>query len=112
MGIFEIGEEHNKIRLENKEGGSEIVINVALIQDDVGWNPRWPIFHERADPYEEHEEHEGENEGKITRGTQENTQTNKNDHTCTRSMNTKEIQNPKSTTDDTRGNRFFSMRRS
>ena len=29
VGIFEIGEEHNKIRLENKEGGSEIVINVA-----------------------------------------------------------------------------------
>ena len=32
---------------------------------------------------------EGENEGKIMRGTQENTQTNKNDHTCARSMNTK-----------------------
>ena len=28
-GIFEIGEEHNKIRLENKGGGSEIMINVA-----------------------------------------------------------------------------------
>ena len=28
--IFEIGEEHNKIRLENKRRGSEIVINVAL----------------------------------------------------------------------------------
>ena len=27
--IFEIGEDHNKIRLENYEGGSEIVINVA-----------------------------------------------------------------------------------
>ena len=30
VGIFEIGEEHNKIRLENKEGGSKIMINVAL----------------------------------------------------------------------------------
>ena len=29
VGISKIGEEHNKIRLENKEGGSEIVINVA-----------------------------------------------------------------------------------
>ena len=29
VGIFEIREEHNKIRLENNEGGSEIVINVA-----------------------------------------------------------------------------------
>ena len=28
VGIFEIGEEHNKIRLENEEGGFEIVINV------------------------------------------------------------------------------------
>ena len=49
MGIFEIWEEYNKIRLENGGGGSEIVINVAhdtkmmvsrdklaLIQDDVG----------------------------------------------------------------------------
>ena len=49
VGIFEIGEDHNKIRLENTMGGSEIVINVAhdtkmmvsrdklaLIQDDVG----------------------------------------------------------------------------
>ena len=30
VGIFEIGEEHNKIRLETQRGGSEIVINVAL----------------------------------------------------------------------------------
>ena len=36
------------------------------------------------------EEHEEGNEGKITRGTQENTQTNKTDHTCARTMNTKE----------------------
>jgi hypothetical protein len=27
VGIFEIGEEHNKIRLENKGRGSKIVIN-------------------------------------------------------------------------------------
>ena len=31
VGIFEFREEHNKIRLENKGGGSEIVINVALV---------------------------------------------------------------------------------
>ena len=29
VGIFEIEEEHNKISLENKRGGSEIMINVA-----------------------------------------------------------------------------------
>ena len=69
----------------------------------------WLVFHERSGSREESEEHEEGNEGKITRGTQENTQTNKNDHTCARSMNTKEIQDPKSTTDDTRGNRFFSV---
>ena len=40
---------------------------------------------------------------KITRGPQENTQTNKNDHTCARSSNTKEkIQDPWTTKDDTR----------
>ena len=52
---------------------------------DVGWNPNHPIFHERSGSRDEHEEHEEGNEGKITRGTQENTQTNKNDHTCARS---------------------------
>ena len=31
VGIFKIGMNHSKIRLENKEGGSKIVINVALI---------------------------------------------------------------------------------
>jgi hypothetical protein len=39
VGIFEIGTKQSKIRLENYGGGSKIVINVALIQDDVGWNP-------------------------------------------------------------------------
>ena len=49
----------------------------------------WTIFHERSGSRVEHEEHEEGNERKITRETQENTQTNKNDHTCARSMNTK-----------------------
>ena len=31
VGIFKIGEEHNKIRLESGGGGSEIMINVALL---------------------------------------------------------------------------------
>ena len=46
------------------------MINLALIQDDVGWNPRGRSFTFGADPYEEHEEHEGY-EGK----TRENNQT-------------------------------------
>ena len=29
VGIFKIGEEHNKIKLGNEEGGSKIMINVA-----------------------------------------------------------------------------------
>ena len=37
VGIFEIGEEHNKIKLENKGRGSKFVINLALdAKDDVG----------------------------------------------------------------------------
>ena len=60
------------------------------------------VFHElEAKSREEHEEHEGENEGKITRGTQENTQTNKNDHTCARSSEHKEIHDPNPTRDET-----------
>ena len=55
---------------------------LALIQDDVGWNPRWPIFHERSGSREEHE-------GKSQRGTQEKHSNQKYDHTCARSMNTK-----------------------
>ena len=82
VGIFEIGEEHNKIKLENTTGrlGNRDQRG-SRYQDDVGWNPRWTIFHERSGSREEHEEHEGKHE-RIT-------QTNKNDHTYTRSMNTK-----------------------
>ena len=43
---------------------------LALIQDDVGYNPSGPIFHERSGSRDEHEEHEGENEGKYKRNTQ------------------------------------------
>ena len=64
-----------------------------------------------ADPYEEHDEHVGKTRGKHDRNTREITQPTRIDHTCTRSMNTKgEIQDPKSTTDDTNGNRFFYVR--
>ena len=57
-------------------------------QVDVGWNPRWPIFHERSGSREEHEgNHEGKHEGKHER----NTKTNKNDHTYARFSNTKEF---------------------
>jgi hypothetical protein len=32
---------------------------------DVGWNPKWPIFHDWSGSYEEHEgKHEGIHEGK------------------------------------------------
>ena len=48
---------------------------------DVGWNPRWPIFHERSRSHDEHEEHEG----KTWRGTQENHSNWQNDHTYARS---------------------------
>ena len=51
---------------------------------DVGWNPRWPIFHEKSGSREEHEEHEGNHEGKHERITQ----TNKNNHTYARSKYT------------------------
>ena len=45
MGIFEIGQEHNKIRLENKKGGSNFVRNhSSRYHDVVGWNPRWRSF--------------------------------------------------------------------
>ena len=40
--------------------------------------------------HDEHEEHEGENEGNHEGKHERNTKTNKNDHTCARSMNTKE----------------------
>ena len=49
-------------------------------QDDVGWNPNRPIFHERSESREEHEKgNEGKHKGKHKR----NTQTNKNkSHMC------------------------------
>ena len=65
----------------------------------------WPIFHERSGSRDEHEEHEEGNKGKITRGTQENTQTNKNDHTRTRPMNTKEDTRSKVNNGRYKGNR-------
>ena len=68
----------------------------------------WPIFHERSGSREEHEEHEGNHEEKHERITQ----TNKNNHTCARSSKHKEIHDPNPTRDDTKGSRFFSMRRS
>ena len=60
------------------------------MEDDVGWNPRWPIFHKRSGSREEHEEHEGENEGNHEGKHERNTKTNKNDHTCARSSKDKE----------------------
>ena len=73
----------------NVAHGTKMMVSrdkLALIQDDVGWNPRWLIFHERNRSREEHEEHEGKHEGKHERITQ----TNKNDHTCARSSKHKE----------------------
>ena len=82
VGIFKIREEHNKIKLENEEGTPRNCDQRgSWYQDDVGWELHRPIFHERSGSRDEHEEHEEGNEGKITRGTQENTQTNKYDHT-------------------------------
>ena len=78
VGIFEIRGKHNKIRLENNEGRlKNRDQRGSWYQDDVGWNPKWPIFHERS---RSREEHEGKHE-RIT-------QTNKNDHTYARSKYT------------------------
>ena len=66
VGIFEIGEEHNKIWLENEEGRlRNCDQRGSRYQDDVGWNPRSPIFHDWRGSYEEHEgKREGNHEGK------------------------------------------------
>ena len=66
-------------------------------------------FTKGADPYEEHEEHEGETRG----NTRETLNQQEIDHTCARSMNTKEdtlIQSQQRTIQTVTG--FFSMRRS
>ena len=48
-----------------------------------------------------------------TRGnTRESLKTTRFDYTCARSKNTKGDTDPRSTKDDTKGNRFFSVRRS
>ena len=79
---------------------------------DVGWNPNHPIFHERSGSREEHKEHEGETRG-ITRGnTRETLQHTRMITQALDPRTQRKIQDPKSTTDDTRGNRFFSVRRS
>ena len=66
VGVFEIGEEHNKIWLENEEGSlRNCDQRGSRYQDDVGWNPIWTIFHERSGSREEHEEHEEKSRGEI-----------------------------------------------
>ena len=47
-------------------------------QDDVGWNPNRPIFHEKSGSREEHKEHKEGNEGNHKGKHERNTQTNKN----------------------------------
>ena len=73
-----------------RDEGQKINDGVGRKMIDVGWNPRWPIFHERSGSHEEHKEHEGDHEGEHEGKHEGNTKTNKNDHTCARSMNTKE----------------------
>ena len=86
MGNFRIRDKINKNKARNTTGRlRNHDQRGSRHQDDVGWNPIWPIFHERSGSRDEHEEHEGKHEGKHERITQ----TNKNDHTCARSMNTK-----------------------
>ena len=64
----------------------------------------WTIFHERSRSREEHEEHEGGNEG-ITRGnTRETLKPTRYGHTYARSSKHKEIHDPNPTRDDTSGN--------
>ena len=43
------------------------VFIIPILDADVGWNPKRPIFHEREDPIQGHEEHEGKAR-EITRG--------------------------------------------
>ena len=75
MGIFEIGEEHKKIKLENKgQGLQNRDQRGSWYQYDGGYNPRGWSFTIGADPYKEYEEH-GEEQREITRGnTQEQVQ--------------------------------------
>ena len=48
-GNFWIRTKNNKIKLENKERGlRNRDQRGSWYQDDVGRNPRWPIFHERS----------------------------------------------------------------
>ena len=48
-GNFRVRTKNNKIKLENKERGlRNRDQRGSWYQDDVGWNPRWPIFHERS----------------------------------------------------------------
>ena len=69
VGIFEIGEEHNKSRLENNKGRlRNRDQHSSGNQDVVGWNSKRSIFHERIRSRDEHEEHAE----KTRRGTQEN----------------------------------------
>ena len=42
-------------------------------QDDIGWNPNRPIFHERSGSRDEHEEHEGEKRENTRGNTRGNT---------------------------------------
>ena len=73
VGNFRIWDKINKTRLENKEGRLRNCDQRGLLwQDDVGWNPIRPIFHERSRSHEEHEEHMGTHEGKHERITQTN----------------------------------------
>ena len=70
---------------------------------DVGWNPRWPIFHERSGTRDEHEEHEGKNKENTRGNTREITQPTRSGYTYARSSKHKEIHDSNPTKDDTSG---------
>ena len=78
-----IWNERNARVFRHKNAPPTILLKLIVDEaNDVGWNPRWPIFHERSGSREEHEEHKGKHEGKREGKHERNTKTNKIDHTC------------------------------
>ena len=95
----------DRLVLLTNEGPSLDKTNEPWRKFDVGWNPRWPIFHERSG---------SQLRTRRTRGETQENHSNQQD-SITRALDPRtqrEIHDPRSTKDDTKGNRFFSVRRS
>ena len=109
-GNFRFRTKNNQIKLENKERGLRNRDQRGSgYQDDVGWNPRWPIFHERSGSLRGTRRTRG---GKRGGNTRETLTQQEIDHTCARSSKHKERYKIQSQQRTIHGNRFFSVRRS